>query len=151
MKPAVVKRLCATIAAGLLAGSAAAVGLADAPADRYEVGSDTVKDPKTGLTWQRNISDAEYTWREAVNPCRALGSGWRLPALKELLTLVDPIRGSSPAIDTQAFPATSRTDVYWTASPFVGDRAQAWNVNFGGGGYASHDMIESEYSVRCVR
>jgi len=66
-----------------------------------------VQDNKTGLTWQRSVPSSTYTWADATSYCQALNlggfsSGWRLPAKKELETLVDE-RVQNQAIDATAF------------------------------------------------
>lgn len=66
--------------------------------------TDTVTDNWTRLTWQRTSSSAPLAHADAVAYCAQLGA-FRLPTLKELLTLVDPTN-FDPAIDYNAFPAT---------------------------------------------
>ena len=72
--------------------------IADAPAGRYTYTSTsvTVYDTKTKLTWQRAATAAQYAMADAKTYCgspataTALGgSGWRLPTLKELQSLID--------------------------------------------------------------
>jgi hypothetical protein len=122
---------------------------ADAPADQYEVTADTVKDRKTGLTWQRNVEPTSRTWAAAKAYCEGLSpGGWRLPRLKELLTLVDTTR-SNPAIDVNAFPNTV-SERYWSATPYAGTTGSAWTVIFAVG-YSSYQNAEDPYFVRCVR
>jgi hypothetical protein len=125
----------------------------DAPADQYEMTADTVTDRKTGLTWQRMVdTTAKYDLEAAKGYCEQLtlsGGGWRVPALKELLTLVDPTR-VKPAIDPTAFPSTP-SDLFVTASERVGGfRAGQWRVDFGSGGPASGVATLPSW-VRCVR
>jgi hypothetical protein len=72
---------------------------ASAPAGRYVVtnggtGNGTVYDTKTKLTWQQTVSSTTYTWADAKTYCAGVGTslggtGWRLPTLKELQTIVD--------------------------------------------------------------
>ncbi|MBN9341021.1 MAG: DUF1566 domain-containing protein [Comamonadaceae bacterium] len=58
---------------------------------------------------------------------------WRLPTLQELETLVDLGRsGAEPRIDPAYFPNTPAA-AYWTATPFAGDTAQAWALDFATG------------------
>ena len=63
----------------------------------------TVRDNRTGLTWQRDIGTVSYSFGQAEGVCSALGTaggGWRLPTRKELLTLVDPASAIPPSIAT---------------------------------------------------
>ena len=122
----------------------------------------TVKDTVTGLVWQKcsygQNNDAGCTgtagtkiWKDALAYCESLTLGgrsdWRLPNVKELLTLVNPLK-SSPAIDTAVFPATV-SSVYWSSSPDVSYPTYAWIVYFLSGFVTSTNMT-SIYQVRCV-
>jgi hypothetical protein len=129
----------------------AATVSADAPAGQYEVAADTVKDQKTGLTWQRNPDTKTRTWAEAKAYCESLdvaGGGWRLPRLKELLTIVDSTRGN-PAIDPTAFPNTM-LERYWSATRYAGNTVSAWTLVFSVG-YSNYANEADTYFTRCVR
>jgi hypothetical protein len=118
----------------------------------------TVVDTATELTWQRALAAAggddgagRSTWAHAKTACASLGSGYRVPTVKELLTIVDFSR-SSPAIDTSAtaFPDTP-PDAFWTATPLAGlPPTSAWFVNFADG-YAGNGEMTQPSRVRCVR
>ena len=125
----------------------------DAPADQYDLAIEVVTDRKTGLTWQRNVDGAaRYDLAAGMTYCGQLqldGSGWRLPGLKELLTLVDPTR-YKPAIDPKAFPQTP-ADLFLSSSH---DRrvinGGTWRVDFANGVTAvGSPTLPSR--VRCVR
>jgi hypothetical protein len=77
-------------------------------------------------------------------------SGWRLPTVNELLTIVD-YHAASPAIDSTAFPLTP-SEFFWTSTPYVfnGAKGQAWPVFFGAG-YSNPAEVTQAYHVRCVR
>ncbi len=116
------------------------------------VGADTVQDRATGLTWQRvgaqfPVSHAS-TAEASCNKLKLGGysAGWRLPTVRELLTLVDT-RTSVPAIDRSAFPDT-RSAPYWTRSIDAEDR-RPWLVNFRYG-YVETDDEEYMPYARCV-
>jgi hypothetical protein len=83
---------------------------------------------------------------EAKAYCASLSlggvSGWRLPAVMELRTIVDLTR-TSPSIDVAAFPGTP-SEHFWTSSPY------AWDVDFVDGYSYSLD-VGFHYRVRCVR
>ena len=148
----------------LLAG---ATSSADAPSGRYSIGSGTVLDTKTGLRWQQTFTPGPYTWTAALAYCRSLSaggfsSGWRLPSMKELRTLVDE-SASNPAIDGTAFPGLPATDspvnpalFFWTATPVATYPITAWYLNFfdgspGNGRINSSPAAGNSYAVRCVR
>jgi len=120
------------------------------PGERYRVGASagTVTDTRTGLIWKSAVSPSALTWEAAKTYCKELGGGFRLPGLKELLTLVDPTR-ANPCIDPSAFPGTP-SDYFWTASPDVVSSGNAWVVGFYDGTSSSHG-ISVPNRVRCVR
>lgn len=135
----------------------------DAPVGRYVIpGDGTVYDTKTKLTWQRTAA-AAVQWYPARQACADLttlpGTGWRLPTIKELQTLIDFSRTASPYIDAVAFPnmpATGNGAVFWSATPLVGSPSaagpgeHAWNVYFDGGGTFFNE-IHAGVPFRCVR
>jgi hypothetical protein len=113
---------------------------ADAPSGRYKIMNNglpagTVLDNKTRLIWQQAVPAQSYTWSDAMSYCTSNtpglpGNGWRLPSLKELVTIVDfgqAIPG--PVIDRTAFPNTPSL-TFWTSSPKAGSPRTAWYVYF---------------------
>jgi len=123
------------------------------PSYKY-VGSGAITSSCCGLEWQEETAPGEYTWSEAVDYCASLsllGSGWRLPKIAELFSLVDLSDGShtSPAIDVEAFADTLR-EAYWSSS--LGDNGgqAAWGVNFSDGASQSTET-DQPHRVRCVR
>ena len=128
---------------------------ASAPTGRYVVtsggtGNGTVYDTKTKLTWQQTVPSTTWSWADAKTYCAGVGTnlggtGWRLPTVKELLTIVDYSQ-SSPSIDLTAFPSTTGM-WFWSSSPYG---SFAWLVDFVAGraewGAASYPGY-----VRCVR
>jgi hypothetical protein len=129
----------------LVAGSLAVVSTASAPAGRYSLTSSTVLDTKTGLTWQRVLSTTPLNWANSGTYCSTLdlgGTGWRMPTLKELFTLVDLSVALAPMIDTVAFPDTP-AEFFWSTPSGRG-------VSFNGG-FAAAVTIPGTANVRCVR
>jgi hypothetical protein len=126
-----------------------------APAVRFKVETDTVYDNGTRLTWHRGISSTGVTWEAAKQACVDLttaGGGWRLPTVKELLTIVDE-RTLIPAIDATAFPGTpgvATSARAWTSSALAGNQYSAWIVTFERG-HAETNSRELSGFVRCVR
>jgi hypothetical protein len=132
----------------LLTVGLAAVVHADAPGGRFTVTSGSVYDNKTKLTWQQAVSSSTtYSWTDARSHCAALGMGWRLPTVRELLSIVD-YRRSGPAVDPIAFSATPSSS-FWSASPRVQDPSSAWYVSFQNGS-SGWDSASTPYYVRCV-
>jgi Protein of unknown function (DUF1566) len=145
--------LRSSIALFALAGAAGVVAAspADAPAGRYTVQSGTVYDTVTRLTWQQTPDVNSYTWAQAGTYCAGLGSGWRVPTVGELQTIVDEARASGAAIDRTAFPNTPAT-WFWTSTSVVGLPNYAWYVDFTiGAATFRPDNKPTTNRVRCVR
>ena len=122
------------------------------PDAHYEVGSTSVHDLATGLTWQRALASGTFGFEAALGYCTHLNleghKDWRVPSMPELVTLVDE-RTSNPAIDRSAFPATP-ADGFWTSSRFGNKPTDAWHVFFKEGN-ALYGLLKAPYRVRCVR
>jgi Protein of unknown function (DUF1566). len=121
------------------------------PTSRFVVLSGgLVSDTLTNLVWQQQASTTTMAWNAAETYCAGAGSGFRLPTMKELLSIVDftvhwP---PGPMINQTAFPNTP-AEAFWTSSPIDGSSYGAWLVNFAGG---SGEGYLSDYCwVRCVR
>ena len=159
-------------------------------ADRYrDHGDGTVTDVKTGLQWMRCSLGQTWqggtcagkakghTWQAALDAAEVLNRrvghaghrDWRVPSIKELLTLVYCSSGQpktwndtgnackgdyqTPTIDLSAFPNTPHKPLkgwFWSASPYAPSAGVAWVVyfNFGGGGTGDEG---DNYTVRLVR
>jgi hypothetical protein len=98
------------------------------------------------LEWQADVPDEEFTWARAKEYAASLGDGWRLPTIKELLTLVD-YEKRKPACSV--FP-DCRLDWFWSSSEFCSDATSAWCAHFYYGAVSGREM-HVHYRVRCVR
>lgn len=147
MRPTSLLRLAA-----LALACAALPVRAEAPADRYSIGADTVLDTRTGLTWARATSPGASSWLGALSYCRGLTlggqGGFRAPTAKELQTLVDET-GVAVFADLKAFP-NAAGEALWTATPAADHPAKAWAVDFRSGA-ASTVPTNGSLRVRCVR
>lgn len=126
---------------------------ATAPAGRFVLqdAGKTVLDRINDLRWQQGFSATPMKWADAKTWCSANtpalpGSGWRLPTVGELVTLVDRKR-SNPAIDA-VFSGTPNA-YFWSITPFASG-GSVWYVSFYYGNAAIND-ITNTYRVRCVR
>jgi len=129
----------------------AASAWADAPPGRYALSADVVSDLKTGLHWQRSFAEPGMTQDQAETYCQELdlnGTGWRLPTMKELQTIVDETR-VFPAIDLNAFPDTPGQG-FATASRTINGPSHLWSVLFDTGVTHGYGSVSVPY-VRCVR
>lgn len=124
---------------------------ADAPVGQYIISNGTVFDTKTELLWEQNPTISLYTWNDAKAHCQNLslmGTGWRLPSMKELQTIVDESR-VDPSIDVTAFPNTA-LEKYWTSTIRAAYVTDAWLVAFDYGG-TSRESMGLAFRARCVR
>ena len=128
----------------------------NAPTGRYTIATGTVYDTRTKLTWQQTVPTTTYAWADAKSFCTSAaladslgGAGWRLPTIRELMTLFDASQTSGSSIDQGAFPSTPATS-FWTLTPVAGSSTSAWTVNFANGGPNSSTST-TLYNVRCVR
>lgn len=123
---------------------------AAAPEGHFAIEGDTVRDVRTGLLWQRAVPAEAYTWGNANTYCQSLSlaglTGWRLPTVKELRSLVD-IRTYRPAADQTVFPNTGRFR-YWTSTGALG--GYMWAVDFDYGAISKRGPTEPYIRVRCV-
>jgi len=99
-----------------------------------------VNDAWTGLQWRRceqgrvwsgnacTGSATNFTHEQALAHARAQ-SGWRMPNVKELNSLVDLSVNTGAKIHPKAFPDTG-TAFFWTSSPYVRGSEFVWQVDF---------------------
>jgi hypothetical protein len=127
-------------------------GAATPDAAHYELAPDWSRDTRTGLTWERVVSEQTFDVAGAASYCAALQLaekvGFRLPTMKELETLVDE-RRAQPAIDPEAFPNTP-TESFWSSSAWSGTTDLNWYVRFDSGS-ALYELSKERFRVRCVR
>lgn len=115
-------------------------------------GKTCIKDNVTGLTWSPdlNISNWDDTGAVVTANSNLCGkTGWRLPTLRELLSIVSYHR-TAPAIDndaTRAFFSDTQSASYWTSNSVYSATTQ-WGVNFSTGGTALLDKSSLNFSTR---
>jgi hypothetical protein len=93
------------------------------------------------------------TWDEAKEACEKLSyagynSGWRMPTVEELRSIVDYTR-HEPAWDTNVF-AGKHDDWYWTSMECAWNKSAAWCVNSNNGNVNNNNKNNHNY-VRPVR
>jgi hypothetical protein len=123
-------------------------------------GDGTISDKVSNLMWQRQDDDTERYWEEAKRYCSGLTlaghTDWRMPTLRELLTIVDKNK-TNPAINTKYFPVgvshaypNTVDSRCWTSTPKARQTYEMYYVNF----YDGHHMESwrsASRRVRCVR
>jgi len=112
--------------------------------DRYKINDDIVLDTQTGLEWQVESSGPMF-WCDADKYAKSLGNGWRLPTIKELLTLIDYSRTKPATI----FP-DHENGCFWSSSVYADDINTLWTVDFDNGYIDGYDK-SGNVRVRCVR
>jgi hypothetical protein len=127
-------------------------------------GDGTVTDSATGLLWQQGEPYYWLDWASVLGYCEGLSLGgfadWRLPNIKELLSLVDDA-GYDPAVDMTFFPSLEHSYLfsnYWTSTNTLYKAAvssvydEAYTVSFHSGDIGrGHDYLDWNNPFRCVR
>lgn len=118
-----------------------------------------VLDKETGLVWEKSPDAVRLPWSTgaAQDACaqKVVGSrkGWRLPALDELASLVDPNASSAPVLPA-GHPFTNvQPEHYWAATQFadhVTSTTRAWGMYFGNGSTFTDERTYNGY-YWCVR
>jgi hypothetical protein len=143
-------------------------------ASRFILKGSDARDTRTGLTWQR--CSVGMTWndrqgctgqqtpmglKEALKAAETAGSGWRVPSINELYSLIDKQCGKPP-VDVKVFPdlrsngkeeLNSEEDkIYWTSSESsdLGIAGMIYYVDFTTGDVDVHSKGFS-LAVRLVR
>ena len=127
---------------------------------RLGVGGDgTVYDNATKLTWQQGVSATRLTRDEALSYCsgnaaKLPGTGWHLPSVLELTSIVDTT--DAPTIDQTAFPKMDEFawhELWSSSTPVEPGVASWWGVIFlyGATEEWGYDGNKGTASVRCVR
>jgi hypothetical protein len=116
-------------------------------------GDETVTDSNTDLMWQQPFI-CEHSFEHALSYCENLDlagyDDWRLPNIKELVSIVD-YDEHWPSIDTSYFPNTN-TMHYWSSTTDTLSPDYIWHVKFDTGRIVSRlkTSTGSKYA-RCVR
>jgi hypothetical protein len=118
--------------------------------------NEAVLDNNTGLVWeQRPTSDAN-NWDRVRLDCanKNVGGqkGWRLPAVAELASLIDPSVPSPGPTLPPGHPFLNVVSAfYWSASTNAFNPAHAWIVSFFNGTVLTSDKVALDIHVWCVR
>lgn len=138
-------------ALGVLALLFASLSRAQTPLGRYTVAAGVVTDTQTGLEWQQTDDGNSYTFAAAPGRCTGLGTGWRVPSMKELQTIVDESL-AYPAVDKTVFTSipsgNGLPSCYETSTQLAGSTL-GWLVCFDTG-RATYDSASDAYRVLCV-
>jgi len=118
-------------------------------------GSAAVLDRETGLVWEKSPDTNLYTWAEGQVHCNTLNvgnrKGWRLPAIQELASLVDPsVPLPGPTLPAGHPFSNVQSNTYWSATTFASSTSNAWGV-FLVNGDVSPGFKAFSVFVWCVR
>ncbi len=163
------KLLAATLAVWLLSSHAFA---ADKP-EFIDNNDGTITHTSSGLVWQK--CSVGQTWQTGsdfeglTNLCSGAATtqtydaalkltsdfagqtDWRVPNIRELLSLVD-FDKANPAINKTLFPKTPTDVWFWSASVYASNPDYAWFVGFNGGFDSGNSYGKSsKFAVRLVR
>ena len=113
-----------------------------------------VKDPSTNLMWEdtKHVEEGQVTYLEANSYCEALELGkhndWRVPTLKELLSIVDYARFEPATL--KEFNRIDQDKLYWSNTAYTNKSTEFWGVDFEDGDTDTASAIYDR-RVRCVR
>ncbi|MBS2014162.1 MAG: DUF1566 domain-containing protein [Deltaproteobacteria bacterium] len=128
-------------------------GPTTSPANRYAVTAETARDVRTGVTWQRKAFPGIQGFDAAKASCAALSiegaSGWRLPTVRELVTLIDEAREVVPMVPT-IFDAGPKAR-YWSQTIRANPATAAYAVDMDTANVHQEQIASAEMAVRCVR
>ena len=116
--------------------------------ERFKKVGDCWLDKETNLLWSSTLPK-EMTWQKAIDACKNLDfnghKDWRLPTVKELISLVD-YEKYDPATE---IPNTE-SNFYWSSTTFADFTDGAWYVGFNYGNVYNRGKANAFY-VRAVR
>jgi len=116
--------------------------------------SAAVLDRETGLVWEQSPSTTSNTWYNQSVHCINLNTGgrtgWRLPTIQELLSLVDRSQ-ANPSLPSGHPFSNVGSSGYWSATSVAFNATSVWAVGFDEGNVA--DVAKSGGGVLawCVR
>lgn len=141
------------ISSGVRAGSPCVVrcvhATRGAPRARFSTLGDRVYDAVTNLTWAAGADAAgpPVTYDAAVDACaKSPGGAWRVPSLKELMSIVDE-RAPEPHVDLTYFAGT-KAESYWSKDA-SGEKDSFWTLELQWAG--AFPLLRTDKArVRCV-
>jgi hypothetical protein len=112
-----------------------------------------ILDKETGLVWEQSPRTTTLSWEGAQGTCTTLlngnRSGWHLPTIQELTSLLDPTQ-NHPALPSGHPFSDVQSSAYWAATTSAHDTSSAWIVDFSDGatGYISKSTFVHVWCVR---
>jgi hypothetical protein len=114
----------------------------------------TARDVRTGVTWQAAAFATTQLFDDAKASCAALslggpGAPWRLPTVRELVTLIDEAREVAPMVPA-IFDAGPKAR-YWSSTVRANPATATYAVDMNTANVHQEDFTTEKMSVRCVR
>ncbi|MDD3813449.1 MAG: DUF1566 domain-containing protein [Desulfocapsaceae bacterium] len=132
-------------------------------------GDGTITDSKTGLMWKKCVEGVSgsncdsgavgsFTWQTALQQTDVVNNGsgfaghtdWRLPNIKELVSLVEE-KCYDPSINLTRFPNTPPGNILSGSPSAAYSWCYAWVVEFYEGVAYDGNRVNGLYQVRLVR
>lgn len=113
-------------------------------------GNGTVTDNLTGLMWSQNAAPRSVSqWTTGLEFCNAYAladyADWRMPNLREMLSLVNYGNSAPPLPTGHPFIGVPAAFTYWTSTSSREDPLRAWRVESGATSIAYKDGGFSHY------
>ncbi len=116
-----------------------------------------VLDRNTGLVWERSPEkDVHRGWFSALQLCVSAKTGgqlgWRLPAIQELASLVDPtVPFPGPTLPAGHPFQNMTSSFYWSSTTFALSAGFAWGVLLNVGAVSNDNKNTGSDNTWCVR
>ncbi len=115
-------------------------------------GNGTVTDIANDLMWQQNET-RPMTWKQALAYSQKLSlagyQDWRLPTIRELSMLSEPVQEKRKPQTSNYFPG-ARQDGYWSSTTNTASPSFAWYMNMDDG-FEHNGFKDRRYSIKTVR
>jgi hypothetical protein len=132
------------------------------PATRFIVlsnwNNEAVLDRETGVVWERTPNAGTFIWSLAIQQCTGVvtggRAGWRLAAVQELQSLLDPSQRNPALPAGHPFQGVGADDVFWTATTYEVDTKEAYFAGISDAvdvGAAAKDGNSLFFRYWCVR
>jgi hypothetical protein len=115
-----------------------------------------VLDKNTGLVWEQAPASTSAVFQDSTYGCanKSIGGtkGWRLPAIPELASLVDPsVAAPGPTLPPGHPFSNVQSAFYWSATSHAVTPTTAWLVSFNTGTVGSDNKSSGSRLAWCVR
>lgn len=135
------------------------------PVPRFtDNGYGTVTDNMTGLVWTKAADcNLSVLWNDALEYCNTLAAGscglsdgssagdWRLPNIRELLSLIDYGHINPPLPATHPFTNIPQEQWYWSSTTMEGPTYSACSAQSTHGSSHGYPKLTTYYHTWCVR